>query len=84
NRGIVYSQKMLINLMDKGLSRMQAYDIVQKVALEVINKSSSFRDEAIASREIGKFLKKAEVEAIFNPYSYLVNVDKIYKRFSLK
>ncbi|NQT28666.1 MAG: adenylosuccinate lyase, partial [Candidatus Omnitrophica bacterium] len=83
NRGIIYSQKMLIKLMDKGLSRIQAYDIVQKVALNVINKSSSFRDEAIASREIRKFLKKAEVEAIFNPYAYLANIDKIYKRFKL-
>ncbi|MDP8290315.1 MAG: adenylosuccinate lyase [Candidatus Susulua stagnicola] len=84
NRGIVYSQKVLINLMNKGLSRMDAYDLVQKVALGVINKSSNFKDEALASKELGKFLKKVEIEAIFDPYSYLVNVDKIYKRFSLK
>jgi len=81
NRGIVYSQKVLIKLMDKGLSRMAAYDLVQKVALGVINKSSNFRDEALASKELGKFLKKTEIEAIFDPYTYLVNVDKIYKRF---
>ena len=62
---------------------MQAYDIVQRVALNVINKSSNFRDEVIVSREIRKFLKKAEVEAIFNPYAYLANIDKIYKRFRL-
>ena len=83
NRGIVYSQKILIKLMSKGLSRMRAYDIVQKVALGVINKSSNFRDEAIASSQIRKFLKKAEVEAIFNPYTYLANIDKVYKRFKL-
>jgi len=80
NRGIVYSQKVLIKLMGKGLSRMAAYDLVQKVALGVINNSSNFRDEALASKDLGKFLKKAEIEAIFDPYTYLVNVDKIYKR----
>ena len=84
NRGIVYSQKILIKLMNKGLSRMQAYDMVQKVALGVINKNSNFKDEVIADKKIKKFLKKKELEEIFNPYSYLANVDKIYARFSLK
>ena len=83
NRGIVYSQKVLIKLMDKGLSRMKAYDIVQRIALEVVNKNSNFREEALADKKIRKFLKKAEIEEIFNPYTYLVNIDKIYKRFKL-
>ena len=46
NRGIVYSQKLLIKLMDKGLPRIRAYDIVQGVALKVINKNSSFKKES--------------------------------------
>ncbi len=83
NRGIVYSQKMLIELMDKGLSRMQAYDIVQVIALGVVNKNSNFREEALADKKIGKFLKREEIEAIFNPYAYLANIGKIYKRFKL-
>jgi len=84
NRGIIYSQKILIKLMNRGLSRMQAYDMVQKVALGVINKNSQFKDEALADKKLRKFLKKKELEDIFDPYAYLVNVDKIYKRFSLK
>lgn len=83
NRGIVYSQKVLIKLMDKGLSRMEAYDIVQGIALGVVNKNSNFREEALADKRIRKFLKRAEIEEIFNPYTYLVNIDKIYKRFKL-
>lgn len=83
NRGIVYSQKILIKLMDKGLTRMKAYDIVQRVALRVINKNSNFRTETLADKQIRKFLKKEELEAIFNPYTYLANITKIYKRFKL-
>jgi len=65
NRGIVYSQKVLINLMNKGLSRMDAYDLVQKVALGVINKSSNFKDEALASKELGKIFEKSRNRSDF-------------------
>lgn len=84
NRGIVYSQKMLIKLMEKGLSRMDAYDIVQSVALGVVNGNSTFKEKALKDSKINKILKKKELEDIFNPYSYLSNIGKIYKRFSLK
>ncbi len=83
NRGIVYSQKMLIKLMDKGLSRMEAYDIVQIIALNVINQDSTFKEESLKDLELKKYLETKEVEELFDPYSYLANVDKIYKRFNL-
>lgn len=83
NRGIVYSQKLLIKLMDKGLPRIRAYDIVQGVALKVINKNSSFKKESFANAKIKKLITKKELEEIFNPYTYLSNVDKIYKRVGI-
>tara|TARA_B100000315_G_C14540889_1_gene570813 strand:- start:343 stop:1635 length:1293 start_codon:yes stop_codon:yes gene_type:complete len=83
NRGIIYSQKLLIKLMNKGVSRMAAYDIVQKVSLEVINDNSNFKDKALKDVKLKKLLKKKELEDIFNPYSYLSNINKIYKRFGL-
>ncbi|MFH1504757.1 MAG: adenylosuccinate lyase [Candidatus Omnitrophota bacterium] len=81
NRGIVYSQKILIKLMDKGLSRIKAYDIVQEIALKVINEGSTFQKEALKDSKLKKLIKKEELEKIFNPYAYLANIDKIYKRF---
>ncbi len=83
NRGIIYSQKILINLMNKGLSRMQAYDMVQAIALKVINKDSNFKEEAATDKKLKKFLSDKELEDIFNPYTYLSNINKIYKRFKL-
>lgn len=83
NRGIIYSQKILIKLMDKGLSRMKAYDIVQAISLKVINDNSNFKEQASQDAKLKKFFKKKELEEIFNPYTYLANIDKIYKRFEL-
>ncbi|UCD14998.1 MAG: adenylosuccinate lyase [Candidatus Omnitrophota bacterium] len=83
NRGLIYSQKILLKLMDKGLPRMQAYDIVQRVSLGVINKNSSFKKEVFGDAQVKKHLTKKELEDIFNPYSYLKNINKIYKRVKL-
>lgn len=80
NRGVIYSQRILLKLMEKGLDRMKAYDMVQSVSLKVINNNTSFQEEVFKDSVIGKYLDKKEWEDIFNPYSYLKNVDKIYKR----
>ncbi|MCF7908887.1 MAG: adenylosuccinate lyase [Candidatus Omnitrophica bacterium] len=83
NRGIVYSQKLLLKLMDKGIPRIRAYDIVQGIALKVINKKSSFKKESFLNSKVKKLLTKKELEEIFNPYAYLSNVDKIYERVGM-
>ncbi|UCC95472.1 MAG: adenylosuccinate lyase [Candidatus Omnitrophota bacterium] len=83
NRGLIYSQKLLLKLMSKGISRMIAYNYVQDISLKVINKNSTFKREASKDARIKKYLKKDEIEEIFNPLSYLANIDKIYKRTDL-
>ncbi len=83
NRGIVYSQKILTELMKKGLSRMAAYDLVQKISLGVINNNTNFRQEVFKSKEITKIIDKKSLQRIFDPYNYLSNINKIYKRFNL-
>ncbi|MCM8819573.1 MAG: adenylosuccinate lyase [Candidatus Omnitrophica bacterium] len=83
NRGLIYSQKILLKLMEKGLNRLDAYNIVQDISLKVINNNSSFKDELINDERIKKYLTQAEIEDIFNPYIYLNNIDKIYRRFGM-
>ena len=80
NRGIIYSQKLLLKLMEKGQRRLQAYDIVQNISLRVINNKSQFEEEALKDKTLRKYLTQKEIEDSFNPYAYLANVDKIYKR----
>ncbi|MEI8349763.1 MAG: adenylosuccinate lyase [Candidatus Omnitrophota bacterium] len=83
NRGLIYSQRILLKLMEKGLARMKAYDIVQAVSLKVINNNSSFKEEVLKDKEIAKYFAKKEIEQFFDPYAYLHNVDKIYRRVGL-
>ncbi|MFH1769005.1 MAG: adenylosuccinate lyase [Candidatus Omnitrophota bacterium] len=80
NRGLVFSQKVFLKLMEKGLTRMKAYDIIQAISLKVINDNSNFKDEALASKILNKYLDKEELAGILAPYNYLRNIDKIYKR----
>ncbi|HIE36351.1 MAG TPA: adenylosuccinate lyase, partial [Candidatus Omnitrophica bacterium] len=75
NRGLIYSQKLLLKLMQKGLSRIQAYDFVQDISLKVLNKNSTFKEEVLEDKRIKKYLKKEEIEEVFRPYSYLINID---------
>jgi adenylosuccinate lyase len=83
NRGLIYSQRILLKLMQKGLARMDAYDIVQTISLRVINENSNFKEEVLKDEKIAKYFTKKELEELFNPYTYLHNIDKIYRRTRL-
>lgn len=75
--GIIFSQKVLLKLVDKGFSREEAYKIVQKHALNALN-GGNFK-EGFLSEQI---LTKEELEDCFNKEDYLNNIDKIFQRFS--
>lgn len=80
--GIVYSQKVLLTLVEKGLNREDAYRLVQKNALDAFeNKSGNFKSNLLADNEVKKYLSDEEIEKCFNAEDYLKNIDTIYKRF---
>jgi adenylosuccinate lyase len=62
---------------------MDAYDLIQKISLEVINNNSNFKEEIFKNKRIRNILDEKILNKIFDPYSYLSNIDKIYKRFNL-
>ncbi|MBT1247586.1 MULTISPECIES: adenylosuccinate lyase [unclassified Thermosipho (in: thermotogales)] len=75
--GLVYSQKVLLKLVEKGLTREEAYKKVQEIALYCWENNTSFKD-AVKK----KFnLTEDEIKEIFDPKYYLRNVAKIFKRF---
>ncbi len=74
--GIVYSQKVLLKLIEKGLTREEAYRIVQKHAINALN-GSNFREELLAE----KILNEDELNICFDRSDYLKNIDKIFKKF---
>jgi adenylosuccinate lyase len=80
-RGLVFSQTILLKLVDKGISREDAYKLVQTSAMDVWGDSSKFlREELLKSEEVLKYLSKEEIDAIFDNKKMLNNVDAIFLR----
>ncbi len=80
-RGLVFSQTVLLQLVDKGLTREDAYKLVQTAAMDVWNdKSKNLKDELLKSEEIKKYLSFEEINNIFDNRKMLKNVDFIFSR----
>ena len=82
-RGLIFSQRLLLELMGKGLRRTRAYDIVQRCAMRAWKGTLQFKEVLLADREVLKYLTRKELDAIFDLEYYLRNVNKIYKRLGL-
>ncbi|MEJ5229861.1 MAG: adenylosuccinate lyase [Pseudothermotoga sp.] len=76
--GLVYSQRLMLALIDKGLSRNQAYDLVQSLSLRCWQTGEDLKD--LVKKEVN-VLQEKEIDSIFEPTYYLKYVDEIYKRF---
>jgi len=80
-RGLVFSQKVLLKLIDKGISREDAYRIVQSAAMEVwSNQDKNLMDELLKSTEVMKWINEKDLGEIFNTGKILKNVDYIFHR----
>ena len=82
--GIVYSQRVLLALTKKGMTREQAYAIVQRNALDAFNKpDGDFKRNLLNDREVTSTLSEEEIENCFDSAYYLRNVCEIYERFGV-
>src|SRR5690606_5837202 len=81
--GVIFSQRVLLKLIDKGLSREKAYDIVQPKAMEAWETESSFKQLVAQDETISKWLSKEEIEDCFDYTYHLKNVDYIFDRIGL-
>lgn len=81
--GIVFSQKALLELIEKGLSREDSYKIVQRNALDAFQNYGDFKANLLNDSGVTKLLSKEEIEAIFDKNAFLHNIETIYKRFEL-
>lgn len=81
--GLTFSQQVLLALVQKGLSREQAYDLVQKYAMQAWERQLPFRDLLAGDRVIAQLLSSAELEACFDPARALHKVDEIYRRLGI-
>jgi len=80
-RGLVFSQTVLLKLIDKGVSREDAYRIVQSSAMDVwANQDKFLKDELLISKEVMSYVSQKELDEIFNTDKILKNVDYIFQR----
>lgn len=79
--GIIYSQKVLLTLIEKGLTRENAYKLVQKNAHDAFENDGNFKQNLEKDAEVTKLLSQEEIDACFNSKDYLKNIEEIYKRF---
>ena len=80
-RGLVFSQTVLLKLVSKGISREDAYKIVQTSAMEVwADKNKDLKSQLKRSDEVKKYLSEEELDSIFENKKMLKNVDYIFSR----
>lgn len=82
-KGLIFSQRVMIALIDKGLGRHQAYQMVQRNAMTAWEKNRSFLALLKADTEVSAVLPQAELESLFDVQYYLRYVDEIFKRLGL-
>jgi adenylosuccinate lyase len=79
-RGLIFSQKVLLKLVGKGMSREDAYKLVQSNAMKTWKGKSDFLGLLLSDREVSGFLTKEEITECFDVTADLKNVDRIFER----
>ena len=79
-RGVIFSQMVLLALIDKGLSRESAYSVVQKNAMKSWQQRQDFRDLLKNDSVVKRYLSKRDLTEIFNLKNFLRNLDFIFDR----
>ncbi|QIZ66450.1 adenylosuccinate lyase [Geobacillus subterraneus] len=82
--GLIYSQRVLLALIDKGMAREEAYDLVQPKAMEAWERQVPFRSLLEADERITSQLTKEELDDCFDYRHHLKHVDTIFARLGLE
>jgi adenylosuccinate lyase len=79
-RGLVHSQRVLLALTQAGVSREDAYRLVQRNAMKVWDHRTDFREELLADEEVRKALSEDEINEKFDLGYHTKHVDTIFAR----
>lgn len=82
--GVVFSQRVLLALVEKGMKREEAYALVQSNAHQAWNQpNGNFRELISKDTRITSILSPQEIEACFSPEHHLQHLDRIYQRLGI-
>jgi adenylosuccinate lyase len=80
--GLVYSQGVLLALVERGMPREDAYRIVQAATAAAWDEGKDFKGELQAQADAARLLSAADLEALFDPGRYLRNLDVVFDRLA--
>jgi adenylosuccinate lyase len=80
SRGLSFSGSVLLALVDKGLTREAAYDLVQRAAMRVWQQGGQFRDALVQEPELREYITQKELNDIFDYNRLLARVDQVLDR----
>ena len=82
--GVIFAQRVMNALIDKGLSREEAYDLVQPLAMTAYNLKKDYFELLAKNKDIGMYLNNDELKECFTLEYYMKNVDLIYRRCNIE
>ncbi|RMH07299.1 MAG: adenylosuccinate lyase [Nitrospirae bacterium] len=78
--GLVFSQRLLLTLIDRGMTRTEAYEVVQRNAMKAWQGGGGFQELIRQDPVISRWLSPAEITACFRPEAYVRHLGYIYRR----
>ncbi|MEW6328071.1 MAG: adenylosuccinate lyase [Thermodesulfobacteriota bacterium] len=78
--GLIFSQQILLLLTQKGVSREEAYRIVQRNAMQAWERGRDFKKLLLKDKDLARYISRAELEQTFDLKHHLKHVDTIFKR----
>lgn len=82
--GLVYSQRVMLALIDKGHTREFSYKLIQKNAMRAWDERYSFKQCLLEDPTVMEVLPAEELESLFDPTYYIRNIDTVYRKFEEK
>ena len=83
-KGLLFSQRVMLALVEKNLSREQAYAIVQRGAMKTWREKTPLRDNLLSDPEFTGYMSSQELDAVMDYRSFLIHIDAIYQHCGLE
>lgn len=83
-KGVIFAQRVLYALMQKGLVREEAYDTVQPLAMKALDEKRNYQEILKQDQKVSSLLSDKEIDDCFTLDYYMKNVDYIYKRVGIR
>ena len=83
-KGVIFAQRVLYKLIEKGFVREKAYDTVQPIAMKALEEKKQYQELLKLDETVSSVLTNEEIDECFTLDYYMKNVDYIYNRLGIK